>query len=83
MLSVNEFDLGMRVGNTFKLSEHVEEILDSVSAKLTGEDKTRRGFRRFLATQNFTQNNLLPTLLEIASPENEGELNHMFSKVLK
>jgi hypothetical protein len=83
MLSINEFDLGVRVGNTFKLSERVEEILDSVSAKLSGEDKTRRAFRRLLAAHNFTQNNLLPTLLEIASPENEGELNHLFSKVLR
>jgi len=83
MLSIGEYDLGVRVGNTFKLSEHVEEVLDSVSAKLSVEDKTRRAFRRFLAAENFTQNNLLPTLLEIASPENSVELSHMFSKVLK
>jgi hypothetical protein len=79
----NYFDLGVTVGNTFKLSDQVEQILDSISAELSREEKSRRSFRRKLSGLNFTQKNVLPTLLVVAAPENQAELGHLFSKVLR
>ena len=76
-------ELGVRVGNTFKVSESLEDILDSISIGLCNEDKSRRSARRILAGRSFTQTNILPALLEVAAPENEGELGHLFSKVLR
>jgi hypothetical protein len=66
-----------------QLSDNVEEVLEFVATELLSEDKTRRLFRRVLAAQNFTQKQLLPTLLELATPENEQLYGHLFSKALK
>ena len=76
-------ELGVRVGKSFNVSESLDEILDSITIGLCTEDKSRRSVRRTLAGRNFTQTNILPALLEISSTENEGQLGHLFSKILR
>ena len=79
----NDFDLGLMLGNTFQLSDRVGDTLEFVSVELLGEEKSRRSFRRMLASRSFIQKQLLPALLELASPETDQLHGNLFSKALR
>jgi len=82
-IPVAQLELGMMFGNSFKVSECADEVLDTISNCLCSEDKTTRSYRRQLASLKFTQKALLPVLFEISSPENINDSQHLFEKILR
>jgi hypothetical protein len=83
MVPMGHPQLGVMFGNSFKVSESADEILDTVINSLCSEDKSTRAYRRQLASLKFTQKGLLPILFEISSPDYLEESIHLFEKVIR
>lgn len=76
-------ELGVMYGNSFKVSECADEVLDTITNCLCSEDKSTRPYRRQLASLKFTQKALLPSLFEISAPEYVDESEHLFEKIIR
>ena len=82
-IPVGHLELGVMYGNSFKVSECADEVLDTITNCLCTEDKSTRAYRRQLASLKFTQKALLPILFEISTPDNVDESEHLFEKIIR
>ena len=65
--SSENFQLGIYVGDQFRISANASETLIDICTKLHEEDKEVRNFRRKLGVARVAEKNLAPILVEASS----------------